>query len=367
MSIFRHVRRNRGAARLRVRVMLRLQSALALVCAFLLYTAITTYLWTPAIVSVRDQDGEYVFLSTDCKDPVRASLVHAIQNAQKSVVLIIYSLSDKKIIGALRDAAHRGVEVVLIHDATETHDGPLLVGKQVKCYPRRGQGLMHSKLLVIDHSNVWVGSANMSTPSLTEQGNLVIALRSPVIAEAIETMARSMISHTPYPRPPITVKFSDSSFTLFFHPFHGARSYQSLLERIDKASKRIFVAMFTFTHQELVSALCRAKARGVDVRVILDKDSSSQTSRKSFVRFQREHVPCGYRTKTGLLHYKIAVIDSTLVAGSCNWTRAGFTSNHEAMVFIDPLPPAQQQWIDQWWESVARSSTIPTVHMRTNG
>ncbi len=341
-----------------IRKVLRLQSAITLLLAFLLYTAVSEYLFTPRYIEIHEDEGSYSFLSTDCKDPVRSSLEHAIRNAKESVVLIIYSLSDTKVTHALRDAAARGVDVCIIHDPVETPDCAGLVGKAAKCYPRRSQGLMHNKLLVIDHTNVWLGSANMSTRSLTEQGNLILALRSQKIAESIEALATSMISHSTYPRPPLTVQLSESSLTLYFHPFHGNLAFTSLVERIDKASKRVFVAMFTFTHPDLVSALCRAKTRGVDVRVILDKDSSNQTSRKSYIRLQREKIPCGYRTKPGLLHYKAAIIDNSLIAGSCNWTKAGFTSNHEAMLFIDPLSSSQLQWVERWWECVEHYSSM---------
>jgi phosphatidylserine/phosphatidylglycerophosphate/cardiolipin synthase-like enzyme len=337
----------------------RLQSALAIILTFLLYTALSAHLFTPSIIEVREEEGFCSFLSTDLKDPMRSSLEHSIQNAKESVVLIIYSLSDKKLVNSLRYVANRGVPVMVIHDSVETPDCAFLLGKNVKCYPRRGQGLMHNKLLVIDHSIVWLGSANMSTRSLTEQGNLVVALRCRAIAETIEALAASMISRSAYLSPPLHVEFPQSHLTLFFHPFHGKLAFRSLIERIDTASKRIFVAMFTFTHPDLISALCRAKDRGVDVRIVLDKDSSTQTSKKAYVTFKRKGIHCGYRTKTGLLHYKTAIIDNALVTGSCNWTKAGFASNHEAMLFIEPLTPVQHVWIDRWWSQVEHFSSLP--------
>lgn len=357
MNISHRHRRYKTPSLPALRKVFRLQSALSICVAFLIYTALSAYLLTPSIVKIHDEEGSCSFLSTDLNDPVRSSLEYAIRQAKTSVVLIIYSLSDTKIIHALRDAASRGVSVVVIHDPVETPEASLLLGRQVTCYPRREKGLMHNKLLSIDHCSVWIGSANMSTRSLTSQGNLIVALRSRPIAEAIERLASTMISRTQYASPPLHVDTQDSKLTLFFHPFHGAEAFHSLVERIDSASSRIFVAMFTFTHPDLVSALCRAKHRGVDVRVIFDQESSQQTSRKAYIRFKREGVPCEYRTKTGLLHYKTAVIDTLLVAGSCNWTKAGFSSNHEAMLFIEPLSPSQQIWISRWWNQVEQFSS----------
>jgi cardiolipin synthase A/B len=354
-----HRLRSRKTPRLKtIQKVFRLQSALTLLIAFLLYTAASWWLFAPSIVQVQDEEGACSFLSTDLKDPIRPSLEYSILHAKESVLLIIYSLSDKKVVAALRDAATHGIDVTVIHDPVETTDCSFLLGKKVKCYPRRGQGLMHNKLLVIDHAVVWLGSANMSTRSLTQQGNLVVALHSKKIAETIEKLGTAMISQSPYPSPPLQVEFPSTTMTIFFHPFHGKLAFQSLIDRIHKASKRIFVAMFTFTNTDLVSALCQAKKRGVDVRVVLDRDSSNQTSKKTYLRLKREGIRCGYRTKPGLLHYKTAIIDSSLVAGSCNWTLAGFTTNYETMVFIDPIPASQKTLIDQWWEAVEQCSSL---------
>lgn len=334
-----------------------LQSASAILIAFLAYTAISSYLLTPAIVTVREEEGSISLLSTDLNDPVRSSLENAIEEAKTSVVVIIYSLSDRKIVSALRQAAERGVEVRVLYDPVETQDASVLLGKKIICYAVRDKGLMHNKLISIDHSISWICSANLATPSLTSHGNLIVGIRSPSVAKAIEELFEAMIKRSPPPQSPLQVELPTSSLTLFFHPYHGALAFHSLIDRINKASSRIFVAMFTFTHPDLVSALCRAKQRGVDVRVIFDQESSKQTSKKAYIRFKREGVPCGYRTKAGLLHYKTAVIDNLLVAGSCNWTKAGFAFNHEAMLFIEPLSPSQQTWISHWWDQVEQFSS----------
>lgn len=338
--------------------LLRLRSGLAVALAVLLYSLLAEVLLSPLTVPVPAEQGSSVLLSTDIDTSLRPSLERAILNAKQSVYLIIYSLSDSSIVHALKEASERGVLVTVIHDPVETPNASSLLGKNVTCYPRRARGLMHNKLLVIDGSLVWIGSANMSTRSLTEQGNLVIGMNSPTVAAAIHEVGAAIAKQVPLTTPPSAVDCAGSCFTLYFHPYHGKKSFQDLLLRIDQASKRVFVAMFTFTHPDLVSALCRAKNRGVDVRVVLDQESAQQTSHKAFVRFKREGVPCGYRTKHGLLHYKVALIDDCLVAGSCNWTKAGFISNHEAMLFIDPIPPCHEEWLERWWKVVEHNSSL---------
>jgi len=337
---------------------LRLNSKLAVALAVLLYSCLAHLFFSPPTVEIPQTAGSSVLFSTDVDTTLRPSMERAILDAKQSILLIIYSLSDPSIVNALTTAAQKGVDVTVIHDLVETPDAHNLLGKKVTCYGRRNRGLMHNKLLVIDHTSVWIGSANLSTRSLTEQGNLVVAMNCPALAAAIEQVGTTMVNRSPFKMPPCTIDSTSSRWTVYFHPWHGKQSLHDLLSRIDRAANRVFVAMFTFTHPDLVSALCRAKERGVDVRVILDQESSQRTSRAAFVRFKRKKIPCGYRTKSGLLHYKAAIIDDLFVGGSCNWTRAGFTSNHEALFLIDPIPEDQKAWIDNWWKTVERSSSL---------
>ena len=324
--------------------------------AILLYGLLARFFFIPPTIVIPPEQGASIFLSTDVDTSLRPSLEKAILDAKESVLLIIYSLSDPSIIHALKKASQRGVHVTVVHDPVETSNAQAFLGKKALCFPRRGRGLMHNKLLVIDHRFVWIGSANMSTRSLTEQGNLVAGLESPSFAAAIEELSSALIGQKPLRSPPAVLQNGLSRWTLYFHPYHGKESLQTLISKIEQASRRVFVAMFTFTHPDLVSSLCQAKKRGVDVRVIFDQESARQTSRKAFVRFKRSGVPCGYRTKAGLLHYKAALIDDLLVAGSCNWTKAGFFFNHEAMVFVDPIPSCHKEWIERWWRAVEQAS-----------
>ena len=362
MNIFLRPKSKRRAPRSplspTLRKFLQLKSGLTVAIAILLYSWLSQTLFTPATVAVSTEQGSSVLLSTDVDSSLRPSLERAILNAKQSILMIIYSLSDAKIVGSLKSAAEKGVHVTVIYDPIETPNAAFMLGKKISSYPRRGRGLMHNKLLVIDSSFVWIGSANMSTRSLTEQGNLVIGVNSPSLAEAIERVGTAMIEQAPLATPPFALDCAGARWTLYFHPHHGKEALQNLLARIDRATKRVFVAMFTFTHPDVISALCKAKKRGVNVRVILDQESAQQTSKTAYIRFKREGIPCGYRTKTGLLHYKVALIDDMLIAGSCNWTKAGFLSNHETMLFIDPIPQCHKEWLEQWWKTVERASSL---------
>ncbi len=354
----RHFSKHRTSRSSHIKTFLSLKSVFATLLAICLYTLISHSCFSPQLLSVQEQTGSCGLLATDLNDPLRPSLKESIDQASHSIVLLIYSLTDKKIIASLKSAADRGVKVDIVYDSGESPDLDFLLGKKIHAYPRHNRGLMHHKLLAIDHKVVWIGSANFTTNSFFQQGNLLVGLNSPAMADQIETLAGSFIQSTQFTNPPIHISLPEQNLTFFIHPTHGPQSLQTLIERIDRAQKRVFVAMFTFTHPLLTDALTRAKKRGIDVRVVFDQEMARVTSRRAFLQCKRDGMRVGVRTKSGLLHYKTAVIDSCLVAGSTNWTQAGFSSNNDSLLLIEPLSSTQETWIDRWWQTVEHNSTI---------
>ena len=320
---------SRRKNRTKLKTFFSLQSVLSTLLAICLYTLLTHYCFSPQLLCVQEQTGSCALLATDLNDPIRPSLKESIDQAKNTIVLIIYSLSDKKIISAIKSAANRGVKVDVICDSSESPDLDFLLGKKVKTYPRHNKGLMHHKLLAIDHRVVWLGSANFTTNSFFQQGNLVVGLNSPAMARQIETLAESFIQSTPFTAPPLHLKLREQNLTFFIHPTHGALSLQALIDRIDRATKRVFVAMFTFTHPLVTDALTRAQKRGVNVRIILDKDTARVTSRRAYLHCKREGMAVGrtYKVWALTLAKPQSSIPVSLLALQTG-LRLGFASNN---------------------------------------
>lgn len=351
MSTFHSVKR-RG-----LHPFFRFKNRLTLAAFVLIQAILYFFLFSPSIVVIHEDQKEPVFLSTDLCDPIRNSLHHSISHAKESVLLITYTLSDAKIIGALRTASKAGAKVSVIYDAKAAAETPTLLGRRIACYPRKSRGLMHHKLLVVDHKICWIGSTNMTTTSLLQHGNLTVAFTSTSLAKEIEDYASSIISNTLFHSSPLVITTPKQRLFFYLHPGTGKQSLASLATRIDAATKRVFVAMYTFTHKTLYQALCRAKERGVDVRVLFDRDSLRQTSRETLMQCRRANIQCGFRSRQGLFHYKVALIDDAIVTGSCNWTKAGFSANDDCVCILEPLTTDQAAWAKKWWDTVEREAT----------
>ena len=138
----------------------------------------------------------------------------------------------------------------------------------------------------------------------------------------------------------------DSSFTGFFtaqpatvgvayiEPIFSPGNQVIFINEVRNARSSIVLEVYTFSSKELENELESAVARGVDVRVILEKSISSNFPKS------RELLAKGIKVKWGsssfsLTHSKFLVIDREIViVGSNNWTFHSFNLNREASVKI---------------------------------
>jgi cardiolipin synthase A/B len=126
---------------------------------------------------------------------VYQTLLSAVAHAQKTVhITVAYFIPDEQIVGVLRDAARRGVDVALVlpgetdfwavFHAGRGHYSDLL-DAGVKIYERQG-ALLHSKTEVID--GVWssIGSANWDPRSFVHNDELNAVVLSRDFAAKME-------------------------------------------------------------------------------------------------------------------------------------------------------------------------------------
>ncbi len=298
------------------------------------------------------------FLSTALQDPIQQCFEQAIRGAKESVTLLTYSLSCERILRELKSAADRGLQVQIIHDASQPiiddHGGkvqvhPILIGD--------GYYKMHHKLLVIDHSHSLICSGNVVSSAFASQGNCVLHISSKQIAERIEQLNKLYLSGTILPRSPLQLPLGDTIVTLFSNMLQAREMHENLRKRIQVATRRVFVAMYMLTNKDLIDELCAAARRGVNVRVILDRGLAAAANGPAFETLRKNNVLCSWYNK-GMLHYKVALIDDALISGSSNWTDAAFRGNDETMLSIDPMPLPLSRRVQEWWERVEHNSTL---------
>lgn len=318
----------------------------------LLIYSLALYLPEHSPVKLPSKECPICLYSNQAKDDLRSTFTQAILQAEKSILCVIYSLTDDEILQALKLQADRGIETRVICDAVATQGIEKKLGQNVKFRPVRVKGLMHNKLLAIDGQKAWLGSCNFTKDSLLCHANLVLGIDAKPIHDAIVEKASHLQEHRSSKIKPISLPNFD--FLLLPDDKKALSKVQNLLLSAEKSVK---VAMFTFTHPLLIQTLIDLHRKGINVQVVLDNDSSRKTSRIAFSRFSSEKMDVRTSMRSGLLHEKIAIIDDKiLIGGSTNWTKAAFTANDEHIFIIHELSAEQKAKLAIFWKTTLQEA-----------
>jgi cardiolipin synthase A/B len=289
-----------------------------------------------------------VLYANVCQDDLEKLFVEAIQNAEHSIFLIIYSLSDEKLITALNKQAEKGLSVTVLHDITTHQTGFQKLKMNVVNQGIKRAGLMHQKILIIDQEKVWIGSANMTTDSLKLHDNLVIGVIHKDLASAI-------FHEKPYAH----FTIGEQNIEYWDCPKKGKEGLKRLVQLIDETEKTIKVAMFTWTHPELTAAVIRAHQRGVSVQIVHDSGQGSGVCLNTIENLRHVGIDVRLSSGLGLLHHKFAWLDDKiLINGSANWTISAFTRNRDCFLILYTLAPQQKAKLHELWEKTYRSAHL---------
>jgi len=116
---------------------------------------------------------------------VDGPLVEAINNARLNVDVAAYSISLNSVRYALINAHKRGVRVRVVMESSnmDRSDPQALIAAGIPIVGDNGEGLMHDKFMVIDQSEVWLGSMNFTDSGAYDDNNNMIRIMSTKIAE----------------------------------------------------------------------------------------------------------------------------------------------------------------------------------------
>lgn len=131
-----------------------------------------------------------------------------------------------------------------------------------------------------------------------------------------------------------SVEVSATSVEVWYGP--EDRPLEHLVQMYDSATRYIFVAVYGVTSPLTVKALVAAKRRGVDVRLLTDRERLNDPKQRTALSALREAgIPIRINQHDGLMHLKQAVIDDEVnTTGSMNQTTSGNRYNDERLDII---------------------------------
>ena len=265
-----------------------------------------------------------------------AAIGDALGQARRSIDLELYEFQRLDLAALLLDAQERGVTVTAIKDPSERSSRTIWAqleqgGVKVVAFPLERLTIDHVKLLIVDGARAIVGGINWGTHSPRNHDFDVLAT-GPVV-DNLERVFRQDLALSGDPAVIPSPAADRTVQVLTTHPGDGIRA--AALTAIAAAQHSIDIEMFVLSDRLVLEALVSAARRGVHLRVLLDPSQPQNAAAFGLlepvgaeVRFYR---PSGDE----LLHAKLGIFDvTTALFGSCNWSRSGFTRNHEVDLLV---------------------------------
>ncbi len=142
-----------------------------------------------------------------------------------------------------------------------------------------------------------------------------------------------------------TIPLDKGSVEVYFSPRDGGG--QPVVSLIDSAKSRVWLAGYSFTHKDIASAIVRAKQKGLDVRVVLDK-SQRREKYTGATFLANNRVPLHIATKYPIMHHKFVVVDNMIGFGSMNFTKAGDEKNAENFNLFRGVPALTETYAKEF-------------------
>lgn len=282
---------------------------------------------------------EVYFMPIDA-DKAITRIVSLINNAKNYIYLAVFILDEKRIVEALIDATHRGVDVRVVSDSETT---PQTIvsnlrdnGIRVVLDERPGD-YMHDKFIVIDDEYVVTGSTNFRDRSFYKNNNDVVIIHDRGVALDYKAEFLEMYNHVfgggEPTKNPIN-RFDNTVIEVYFSPDDSVA--KRIIRYIYKANKSILFATFTFTNSKIANALAEKAHNITVVGVVEEYQFKSIRSMEYVVDLLRKN---GAKIYTDInpytMHCKLFIIDGEIViTGSYNPTIHAEYSNDENMVII---------------------------------
>ena len=268
-------------------------------------------------------------------------LVDSIDAARLTVDVAIYSISLRSVRDALIRAHERGVQVRVVMES-DNMDGSApqaLLDAGIPILGDRREGLMHDKFVIIDRSEVWLGSMNYTYSGTYEDNNQLFLIRSTKMAENYtkefeemfvdDEFGEDIVPKTPYPQ----FSIDGTDVEVYFSPDDGVAVH--IQEILENATESIYFMAFSFTTDEFGKAIREQAQNGLQVAGVMEEQQVKSNIGTEYDIFKQAGLAVFVDGNEGQMHHKTMIIDGQIViTGSYNFSRSAEIRNDENVVIF---------------------------------
>jgi len=125
---------------------------------------------------------------------------------------------------------------------------------------------------------------------------------------------------------------------IYFSPRGGCES--QVIGWIGRANRSIHILIYSFTLDSISDALIEAHNRGVEVKVVFEKNQITKYS--EYQKLRAAGISVRNDTNSGYMHDKVMIIDEAIVlTGSFNWSAHAEKVNNENLIVIKSIYVAE--------------------------
>lgn len=298
-------------------------------------------------------DSETVYFGPGENVNIDDALISEINKAVSTIDGAFYEIRYQPFVDALIQAKNRGVSISIMTDSdylTNTYTQQLIdAGIAVKGDNR--SALMHNKYAIIDGKEVWMGSTNATDTGNYNNYNNSILWNSTSLATIYKNDFDEMFVYGEFTKTasPSTISAQKATVStatgtipveVYFAPEDNPIS--AIIDVINKAKYNIYFDYFSFTDDNMRTALIDAKNRGVHVEGVFDQSqygSNGPYGELSYLAKAGIAVSIADNPYGGKLHNKVLIADKgytsgTVVTGSFNASSNANNSNSENLMVI---------------------------------
>lgn len=276
---------------------------------------------------------------------VDGPLVAAIDGARLSLDVAAYSLSLNSVRNALIRAHNRGttVRVVMESENMDRSDPQIMMEAGIPIVGDENNGLMHDKFIIIDRSELWLGSMNFTDGGAYDDNNHLMRIHSTKLVEnyirEFEEMfldgrfGDNIVPETPNP----TVTIEGTRVDNYFSPDDGVLA--ALVPMLEGAQESIYFMAYSFTSNQLGDIVRQKAEAGIHVAGVMDNEQMRSNQGTEYDPFRQAELDVRIDGIDGLMHHKVFIVDEAIVVlGSYNFSQSAEERNDENVLIIyDPV------------------------------
>ncbi len=268
-------------------------------------------------------------------------LVEAIDAAQKTVDMAAFELDLESVTQALIRAHQRGVRVRIVTDSDYADEyGPVELQKAgIPVVFDERNPFMHNKFTVIDGKQVWMGSWNYTNNCTFRNNNNAVVFDSPELAANYTAEFEEMfLEHSFGPTSPVNAKYREVTVggvkVENYFASEDKTIIPRLVELVKGAKKSVYFMAFSFTDDDIASAMVERYRQGVTVRGVMEARNATGSG-SEFDLLKQAGIDILPDGNPYVMHHKVIIIDEAIViTGSFNFTGGAAKSNDENLVII---------------------------------